>query len=1060
VNSSFGRGFVMKRLTVALLMFTCISVMAALGVDAASPSLYDDFSGRVIDVNKWTPPEVVREIRSGKLVSALRWLGLGSWQYYDLPLAAPYSSLATPNDTFQAVVRLNDYRVPGANSGRAALNLRGSYLNDGTGSAGSAIGDVRAWLTLRGTSTGVEVVYDIIKCINATCMSFYVLRANEHVASAAPGTPVTLVLSWDNAGKAWTFQAGSESTTVFASTLTDPQTGQLLNVGGLPHLAYRALAMDTLVHVLGAGGEVFASGDFDDVVLNGTLLDDFNGSNLDPSKWASGELVREVQGGALVSKARTSYAGGRVRNALRFINQNAVTAIKIDVTVTAAEATNARLQARALAGAFYNDGSGNPATTDTTGDIEAYLRIVSDPALNGGALHVQFLLDRCADAACNAADTVFTENVAAVTLGQTYTLQLAWDGTQFTYGVDADIRSVNPSTDPRLVTHYPPVRPPISHFKDFRTDVNPLAPGASGYMAVVFDNVYVNPEAAQIPRLARSYQRQVTGSVVSAGASLRRSGSGTITLSGIPGGATIEKAFLYWATIGDTPAPTVTFQGGPVVGTVIGQADDPFQGFFQSYAYRADVTSLVTGTGTYTIAGLPDGSGTPPLNDTEGASLVVIYNAVGQPTRVVTIHDGIVMMAVSGLRYYAPAMTGFVASTPIGDADLTLIVGDGAASSGYELVAVNTTILADSFGDTFHGADPATPPATPSWDTRQFDAITGVAAGATMVRPALSTGADSLLWVAAIFNVTGTLHTDAVGLFRPSDGTFYLDANASGGWDGCGTDKCLPIGLATDLPLVGDWNGSGTSKAGAFRPSDGTFYLDYNGSGTWEGCGVDRCLQIGLNGDIPLVGDWNGNGTSKVGAFRPSDGTFYLDYNGSGTWEGCGVDHCLQIGLNGDIPLVGDWNGSGTSKVGAFRPSDGTFYLDYNGNGAWDGCGTDRCLQIGMLNDTPLIGDWNGSGASKVGVFRPSDGTFYLDYDGSGTWEGCGIDKCLPIGLATDRPLVGDWDGSGTSKVGVFRPSDGTFYLDYNGSGTWEGCGTDRCLQIGMNGDTPLVGKW
>ena len=92
-----------------------------------------------------------------------------------------------------------------------------------------------------------------------------------------------------------------------------------------------------------------------------------------------------------------------------------------------------------------------------------------------------------------------------------------------------------------------------------------------------------------------------------------------------------------------------------------------------------------------------------------------------------------------------------------------------------------------------------------------------------------------------------------------------------------------------------------------FRPSDGTFYLDYNGSGTWDGCGTDRCLQIGLNGDIPLVGDWNGTGTSKVGTFRPSEGAFYLDYNGSGTWEGCGVDRCLQIGLNGDEPLVGQW---------------------------------------------------------------------------------------------------------------------------------------------------------
>ena len=147
-------------------------------------------------------------------------------------------------------------------------------------------------------------------------------------------------------------------------------------------------------------------------------------------------------------------------------------------------------------------------------------------------------------------------------------------------------------------------------------------------------------------------------------------------------------------------------------------------------------------------------------------------------------------------------------------------------------------------------------------------------------------------------------------------------------------------------------------KVGAFRPVGGTFYLDANGTGTWEGCGTDRCLSIGMSGDIPIVGDWNGTWSSKVGVFRPSDGTFYLDKNGSGTWEGCATDSCLQIGQNGDTPLVGDWNGSGTSKVGAFRPADGTFYLDYNGNGVWEGCGTDRCLRIGMSGDTPLVGKW------------------------------------------------------------------------------------------------------
>ena len=170
-----------------------------------------------------------------------------------------------------------------------------------------------------------------------------------------------------------------------------------------------------------------------------------------------------------------------------------------------------------------------------------------------------------------------------------------------------------------------------------------------------------------------------------------------------------------------------------------------------------------------------------------------------------------------------------------------------------------------------------------------------------------------------------------VGLYQA--GQWRLDQNGNGAWDGCATDRCIEIGMAGDIPLAGNWNGSAVSKVGVFRPSDGAFYLDYNGNGVWDGCAVDRCLSIGMDGDIPLVGDWNGDGVAKVGAFRPSDGVFYLDYNGNGQWDGCGVDRCLQIGMDGDTPLVGDWDSTGSSKVGAFRPSDGVFYLDYNGNG-------------------------------------------------------------------------------------------------------------------------------
>ena len=115
-----------------------------------------------------------------------------------------------------------------------------------------------------------------------------------------------------------------------------------------------------------------------------------------------------------------------------------------------------------------------------------------------------------------------------------------------------------------------------------------------------------------------------------------------------------------------------------------------------------------------------------------------------------------------------------------------------------------------------------------------------------------------------------------------------------------------------------------------------------------------------------------------------------------------------------------------------------------------------------MAGDYPVVGDWNNTGTIKIGVFRPSTGMWYLDSDGSGGWSGCGPDSCIgPFGMAGDYPVVGDWNNTGTTKMGVFRPSTGMWYLDSDGNGGWSGCGPDGCFgQFGMAGDLPVVGHW
>ena len=200
---------------------------------------------------------------------------------------------------------------------------------------------------------------------------------------------------------------------------------------------------------------------------------------------------------------------------------------------------------------------------------------------------------------------------------------------------------------------------------------------------------------------------------------------------------------------------------------------------------------------------------------------------------------------------------------------------------------------------------------------------------------------------------------------------------------------------------------------------------------------------------------------SVFGVFRQKTGKWYIDLDGNGIWSGCGPDGCWGVfGSKADIPVAGDWTNTGTAKVGVFRPSTGMWYLD-NGNGAWDSCGTDICRgPFGGSKDIPVAGDWTNTGTSKIGVFRMSTGMWYLD-NGNGTWDGCGTDICRgPFGGSKDIPVAGDWTNTGTAKIGVFRMSTGMWYLD-SGNGIWNDCETDICTGLfGSFGDLPVAGSF
>jgi outer membrane protein assembly factor BamB len=302
------------------------------------------------------------------------------------------------------------------------------------------------------------------------------------------------------------------------------------------------------------------------------------------------------------------------------------------------------------------------------------------------------------------------------------------------------------------------------------------------------------------------------------------------------------------------------------------------------------------------------------------------------------------------------------------------------------------------------------------------------------------------------------------------DGTVYVGTEGTA-WLGLSPSGALVAVTGNSAPAITAWpmfHHDATHTGVALAPSKigvftaGYWYLDSNRSWVWEGNPPDTLgvFGVGLTGAIPVVGDWNGDGTTKIGIY--SNGTWYLDMNRNWQWDGETTDkmYTFGAGLPNPVPVVGDWNGDGTTKIGIY--SNGTWYLDVNGNGQWDGEPTDEMdtFGVGLTGAVPVVGNWNGDGKTRIGIYQ--NGYWYLDANGNGQWDGRTTDQygVFGVGLTNAVPIVGDWNADGMDEIGIYQ--QGYWYLDKNDNWQWDGLQTDQygIFGIGLTGAVPVPGKW
>jgi hypothetical protein len=143
----------------------------------------------------------------------------------------------------------------------------------------------------------------------------------------------------------------------------------------------------------------------------------------------------------------------------------------------------------------------------------------------------------------------------------------------------------------------------------------------------------------------------------------------------------------------------------------------------------------------------------------------------------------------------------------------------------------------------------------------------------------------------------------------------------------------------------------------------------------------------------------------------------------SGFFTASPVNGTVYSPLPTDRGVAGDWVGDGKSRLGIYRPTTGQWFLDSNNNGVLDAGDTITNFG-GIAGDLPVVGDWAGVGRSCIGVFR-SGFLWVLDLNCNGTFDGVGAGQDTAFGFggfAGDVPITGAFAGPGTAtRVGFVR---------------------------------------
>ena len=209
------------------------------------------------------------------------------------------------------------------------------------------------------------------------------------------------------------------------------------------------------------------------------------------------------------------------------------------------------------------------------------------------------------------------------------------------------------------------------------------------------------------------------------------------------------------------------------------------------------------------------------------------------------------------------------------------------------------------------------------------------------------------------------------------------------------------IGNADQI-LVGDFDGDGVDTL-ALRLGNEYFFHATNRVDS-----TTTTVIAGSADSLAVVGDFNGDSLDDLALRAADSNLFSIYYNVDGVLSS-EVGDSVTFGRVSDVPLAGDWDGDGTDTLGLQRGA--TFLL----KNSVDGGTADLSFVYGRVGDRPLVGDFNGDGTDTIAIERGPQ--VYA----RNALAGGPADEQLYFGRSGDERVVGNWFGPGLDTLAAYR---------------------------------------